>query len=184
MKQQVKRLFDWVEGLVDPFAPQDGVADKRPLRFLFQAMRPFRTVMILASVLGIAVAVLELGLIWYAGRLVDLMAAGSATFWADNGGEILIAAALLLLIRPLVVGLNAVVLFAGISTNVQAQTIWRGHRHLLGQPVGFSRTTLPDGSRTGCATPAARPRIQPFSCSRPSGRPPPLPSPRWCCFWG
>ena len=53
MKQQVKRLFDWVEGLVDPFAPQDGVADKRPLRFLFQAMRPFRTVMILASVLGI-----------------------------------------------------------------------------------------------------------------------------------
>jgi ATP-binding cassette subfamily B multidrug efflux pump len=37
----------------------------------------------------------------------------------------------------LVVGLNAVVLFAGISTNMQAQTIWRGHRHLLGQPVGF-----------------------------------------------
>ena len=134
----IARLFRGVEGMVDPFAPPPpGTPDARPLPHLLQAMRPLRMILLLAAILGTGVAVLELGLIWYAGRLVDLMAAGSETFWADNGAEIAIAAVLLLLIRPLVVGLNAVVLFSGISTNMLPQTIWRAHRQILGQPVGF-----------------------------------------------
>ncbi len=93
--------------------------------------------MILAALLGTGVAVLELGLIWYAGRLVDLMSTGPATFWETYSGEIILAAVLLLLIRPAVVTLNAMVLFSGISTNMLAQVRWRAHRHLLGQPVSF-----------------------------------------------
>ena len=138
MKQTLSRLFDRIEGLVRPFAePPPGTPPATPLAFMARELRPFRTVMLIAAVLGTGVAVLELGLIWYAGRLVDLMTTGPATFWADHGGEILLAAVLLLLIRPAVVTLNAMVLFSGISTNMLAQTRWRAHRHLLGQPVGF-----------------------------------------------
>jgi ATP-binding cassette, subfamily B, multidrug efflux pump len=132
------RLSTWVEGLVDPFAAHPArTPDKRPLHFMLDHLRPFRNVMLIAGAVGIAVALLELGLIWYAGRLVDLMNAGPANFWQDNGGEVLIAALLLLLIRPLILAFNAIVLFSGISTNMVIQARWRSHRHMLGQPVGF-----------------------------------------------
>ncbi len=138
MKQTLIRLFDRIEGLVRPFAePPPGTPPATPLAFVRRELRPFRRVMILAALLGTGVAVLELGLIWYAGRLVDLMSTGPATFWDNHGGEILLAAVLLLLIRPAVVTLNAMVLFSGISTNMLAQVRWRAHRHILGQPVGF-----------------------------------------------
>jgi ATP-binding cassette subfamily B multidrug efflux pump len=138
MHERVTHLFDRIEGLVHPFAePPPGTPPGTPLAFMARELRPFRTVMVIAAILGTAVAVLELGLIWYAGRLVDLMTVGPDTFWSANGTEIIIAALLLLLIRPLVVTVNAMVLFSGISTNMVAQTRWRAHRHLLGQPVGF-----------------------------------------------
>ncbi|SMY07168.1 ABC transporter ATP-binding protein [Flavimaricola marinus] len=134
----IKRIFVWIEGLVDPFAPyHESTPDARPLRFALSHLRPFKTVIAIAGVAGAVVAVLELGLIWYAGRLVDLMSAGPATFWGDYGGEVLLAAIFLLLLRPFAVGLNAMILFAGISTNMLPQVRWRAHRHLLGQAVGF-----------------------------------------------
>jgi ATP-binding cassette, subfamily B, multidrug efflux pump len=143
-------VFRWVEGMVDPFGPHPNVTpDKRPLRFLWGHMRPFGRVMGWAAVVGAAVAALELGLIWYAGRLVDLMSAGPAGFWAAHGYEVAFAALFLLLLRPFVVGLNAIILFSGISTNLLPQVRWRAHRHLLGQPVGFFRTILPGGWPTG-----------------------------------
>ena len=138
MKSLRSRLFDRIEAMVDPFAPYlAATPDKRPQWFLAGHLRPFRQVMIIAGLLGTAVAGLELGLIWYAGRLVDLMTAGPASFWADNGAEIALAAVILLLLRPLTLALNAAVLFSGISTNMITQARWRSHRHLLGQPVSF-----------------------------------------------
>ena len=138
MHERVTRLFDRIEGLVHPFAePPPGTPPGTPLAFMARELRPFRTVMVIAAILGTAVAVLELGLIWYAGRLVDLMTVGPDTSWTRHGHEVILAALLFLLIRPAVVMLNAMVLFSGISTNMVAQTRWRAHRHLLGQPVGF-----------------------------------------------
>ena len=133
-----RRLFAFVEGLSDPFAAvPPGTPVNAPLRFLFGQMRPFGRVMALAGIMGIGVAALELGLIWYAGRLVDLMALGPEAFWAAHGTEVALAALVLLLLRPLVVAVNAAVLFSGISTNMIAQARWRSHRHMMGQPVGF-----------------------------------------------
>jgi ATP-binding cassette, subfamily B, multidrug efflux pump len=135
---RIARLFDRIEGLVDPFAPApEGTPDKRPVRFVLSHLQPFRKVMGIAAIVGAVVAILELGLIWYAGRLVDLMSKGPGPFWANHGIEILIAALILLLLRPIAVGLNAMILFAGISTNMLTQVRWRAHRHMLGQPVGF-----------------------------------------------
>lgn len=131
-------LFRWAEGRVDPFADY---APKTPeasaVRYVMGHMSTFRGVLWWAALAGAIVATLELGLIWYAGRLVDLMSAGPATFWQDHSTEILVAAVLLLLLRPIAIGVNAIVLFSGISTNMMAQVRWRAHRHLLGQPVGF-----------------------------------------------
>ncbi|PYE84349.1 ABC transporter ATP-binding protein [Pseudoroseicyclus aestuarii] len=128
----------WIEDQVDPFAPYEAATPPRTATgFVRTHLAPLRRILILASLAGLGVAVLELALIWYGGRLVDLMAAGPDSFWAENGMELVGAALLLLVLRPLVVALNAMILFSGISTNLLAQTLWRAHRHLLGQPVVF-----------------------------------------------
>ena len=133
-----RRLFALVEGMTNPFAATGlGTPPKQALSYLMDNMRPFAKVMAIASVVGIAVAGLELGLIWYAGRLVDLMTAGPAGFWSDHSTEIVAAALVLLVLRPIVIGANAAILFSGISTNLLTQARWRAHRHLLGQPVAF-----------------------------------------------
>ena len=133
-----RRFFALIEGMTDPFAPAPpGTPPRGAVRFILTNMRNFIWVMVAASVVGVLVAVLELGLIWYAGRLVDLMEGGPATLWASHGTEIALAAAVLLLLRPIIIGANAAILFSGISTNLLTQTRWRAHRHLLGQPVGF-----------------------------------------------
>ena len=133
-----RRVFGWVEGMVDPFGPAGtDTPDARPLHFVAGHLRPFRRVMVWAAVFGTLVAAFEMGLLWYAGRLVDLMAAGPETFWAQHGTEVALAAVLLLLLRPATLALNAALLFSGISTNMIAQVRWRAHRHMLGQPVGY-----------------------------------------------
>ena len=138
MFRTISKFIDWTEARVDPFGPHTPeTPGKGPLRFVLQNMRGFRPILVLAAIAGTVVAVLELGLIWYAGRLVDLMAAGPDSFWADHRGELILAAILLLLLRPIAIGVNAVVLFCGISTNMMHKVRWRAHRQLLGQPVGF-----------------------------------------------
>jgi ATP-binding cassette, subfamily B, multidrug efflux pump len=134
----MKRLFRAVEGMVDPFAAYPSATpDKRPLRYIASHLGPFRGVMAWSALVGSLVAGLELGLIWYAGRMVDLMAAGPDGFWVAHGLEIAAAVIILLLLRPVTLAVNAALLFSGISTNILVQARWRAHRHMLGQPVGF-----------------------------------------------
>ncbi|SHJ01498.1 ABC transporter ATP-binding protein [Wenxinia saemankumensis] len=132
------RFFRWIEGLSDPFADHPRkVPPKQAGAFLWDQLQPFRLVMVLASLAGITVALLELGLIWYAGRIVDLMAEGPETFWDSYGTELVIAAVVLLAFRPVAMAFNAAITFSGISTNMLPQVRWRAHRLMLGQPVSF-----------------------------------------------
>lgn len=128
-----------IEDMPDPFEerPRGETPSARPIRFVLDQLGSYRTILIYAAILGTAVAVLELGLIWYAGRLVDLMANGPEGFWKQHGGEVILAAVLFLLLRPLTIAVNSTLLFCGISTNMMPQVRWRAHRHMLGQPVNF-----------------------------------------------
>ena len=135
----IRRFVRYVEELPRPFEnrPEGETPSERPLRFLIDQLGSYREILIMAGIFGTIVAVLELGLIWYAGRLVDLMAGGTEGFWEAHGTEVLLAGVFFLFIRPIAVAVNAVVLFCGISTNMLPQVRWRAHRHMLGQPVTF-----------------------------------------------
>ncbi|MBQ4809464.1 ABC transporter ATP-binding protein [Phaeobacter sp. HS012] len=132
-------MFRAFENLVDPFAASQMAPPHAGLwRYLMQQLVPYRKWLPLMLVTGVLTALMESGLIFYAGRLVDLMSAsGAAAFWDDHGTEMILALVCVLLLRPTLVGLNHLLLEQTLSSNLQEQVRWQAHRHLLGQSVGF-----------------------------------------------
>jgi len=132
-------MFKLFENLVDPFAPDDGTTPPATLwAYLKTQLAPFGKWMPWMALTGVLVAVAETGLIFYSGRVIDLMnTSGAGKFWSANGVELLIAAALILFLRPLVITLNHLFLEQTLAGNLQDQVRFRAHRHLLRQSVSF-----------------------------------------------
>lgn len=133
-------MFKFFEGLVDPYIPY-AQTDQPPRQlwpFLAQYVRPFRKVFAAATVFSTLNAGAEVALIWYLGHLVDMLGQGSpAQVWAAHGGQILMVAAAIILIRPVIGGINVALLHNTILTNFGTMMRWRAHAHVLRQPVGW-----------------------------------------------
>jgi len=133
-------MFRYFESLVDPYAPY-AEGDTPPNRlwpFLMDYLWPLRRVMLLAGLTCFAVALIEVALIWYAGRLVDLMnATAPAEVWSRYGLELAGVALFILVLRPLAQAANAALLNQSLMPNVGTLVRWRSHRHVLRQSVGW-----------------------------------------------
>ena len=133
-------MFKFFESLVDPYAayPENDVPPRRLWPFLRVYMRPFRRVFAVTGFFSIIVAFLEIGLLWYLGRLVDLFEqTGPAEFWAAHGLEMAGAAAFLLILRPMIQVVSVALLNNTIIPNFGTLIRWRAHRHVLRQSVGW-----------------------------------------------
>ncbi|MBP1805169.1 ABC transporter ATP-binding protein [Rubellimicrobium aerolatum] len=133
-------MFRFFENLVDPFAPHTPVNDppRRLWPFLKGYMGPFRGVFLATGLFAAAVAAVELWLISCSGRLIDTLTASSPeAVWRDHGTELLLVAAFVLLVRPLVFGVQALLLNNAILPNFGTLIRWRAHGHVLRQSVGW-----------------------------------------------
>ncbi|MGR3514744.1 MAG: ABC transporter ATP-binding protein [Paracoccaceae bacterium] len=133
-------MFRFFETLVDPYCdyPQEDRPPTRLWPFLARYLKPFRKVFFATGVITILVAAIEIWLIAYLGRLVDVLAsADRATFWRDNGVEMLAVAVFLLLLRPLIQMLDVGLLNNAIMPNLGTLVRWRAHSHVLRQSVGW-----------------------------------------------
>jgi ATP-binding cassette subfamily B multidrug efflux pump len=133
-------MFRFFETLVDPYAPYVD-ADAPPTRlwpFLRDYVRVFRKVFAVTAVFSVGNAVLDIGLIWYLGRLVDLMSGTTpGAFVQAHWAEMLAVALVILFVRPLVAGGSVALLHNTILTNFGTMMRWRAHAHVLRQPVGW-----------------------------------------------
>ncbi|GFE51077.1 multidrug ABC transporter ATP-binding protein [Roseobacter cerasinus] len=135
-------MFRFFESRIDPFAaPPEDTPPATVIGFIRSQLAPYRRWLPWVALTGLLAALIETALIFYSGRLIDLMAAsGPNAFWADHWGETLLVLGFVLLVRPAVVGLNHLLLEQTLSSNLQEQIRWRAHRHLLRQSVGFFQT--------------------------------------------
>ncbi|CUH82983.1 ABC transporter ATP-binding protein [Thalassovita mediterranea] len=132
-------MFRFFENLVDPFARFEATTPPATLwAYLKTQLGPFRKWMVFMAITGVLVAMVETGLIFYSGRLIDLLGANTPAQLFDNHGtELMLAALFILTIRPLFIGLNHLFLEQLLAGNMQEQVRWRAHRHLLGQSTSF-----------------------------------------------
>ena len=133
-------MFRFFEGLVDPYEAHDetDVPPRRLWPFMREWSRPFLRVFAVTGAVSFVVAAVEIGLIWYMGRIVDLLgAADRSTVWADHGTELMLAAGFILVMRPLLQGLDVLLLNNTIMPNYGTLFRWRAHKHVLRQSVGW-----------------------------------------------
>lgn len=133
-------MFGFFENLVDPYRPYTEV-DAPPRKlwpFLKDYIRPFRGVFAVTGLFSVASALCEVALIWYLGRLVDLMmTSGPKAFLAAHGMEVALVALAILFLRPLIQVTNVALLHNTILPNFGTMIRWRAHRHVIRQPVGW-----------------------------------------------
>jgi len=133
-------MFRFFENLVDPFCdyPQTDTPPTRLLPFLMGYAQPFRGVFVVTVLLKVLVASFEIGLIWYMGRLVDILSsAAPEQVLRDHGGEFALAAFTILVVRTVISGADVALLHNTILPNFGTLIRWRAHRHVLRQPVGW-----------------------------------------------
>lgn len=133
-------MFRFFEKLVDPYAPYP-LNDTPPQKlwpFLKEYLAPFKWVFVVTAVLAVLVAAIELWLIGYVGRLVDVLGnVGPGEFWAQYGTEMIVVTVFILLARPAVQALDVFLLNNTLMPNIGTLIRWRAHRHVLRQSVGW-----------------------------------------------
>ncbi|MDG1420782.1 MAG: ABC transporter ATP-binding protein [Tateyamaria sp.] len=132
-------MFKIFESLVDPYT--DYADDNTPpttlWQFFFAYSQPFIRVFVLAAIMSIVVAAIEVGLIYYLGRTVDLLEKSPTKLWEDHGTEIIFVALFVLFVRPFLQMLSVLLLNNSILPNFGTLIRWRAHKHVLRQSVGW-----------------------------------------------
>lgn len=132
-------MFQFFENLVDPYTPYPE-KNRPPTRlwpFLRDYCQPFWRVFAVTGVMSIIVAAIELWLIFYMGRLVDIMAGDPSLVWQAHGTELILVALFILFLRPAIQALDVLLLNNTILPNFGTLIRWRAHKHVLRQSVGW-----------------------------------------------
>lgn len=132
-------MFRYFENLVDPFIVYKET-DTPPTRlwpFMLDYSQPFMRVFFWAGLISVVVAAVEVGLIYYMGRVVDLLSGPPAEVWQTHGTEFILVAAFVLLLRPMLHVVDVLLLNNTILPNFGTLIRWRAHKHVLRQSVGW-----------------------------------------------
>ncbi len=133
-------MFRFFENLVNPYVdyPETDSPPNRLWPFLWDYSQPFKRLFLITALMSVVVAAMEVWLIHYMGRLVDLLSSSTpADVLASHGLELIAVAVFILIIRPVLQGLDVALLNNGILVNFGTLIRWRAHRHVLRQSVGW-----------------------------------------------
>ncbi|MBO9412187.1 MULTISPECIES: ABC transporter ATP-binding protein [unclassified Ruegeria] len=132
-------MFRYFENLVDPFVAyqETNTPPTRLWPFMLEYTRPFYRLFVWAALISIIVAGVEVGLIYYMGRVVDLLSGSPAEVWQAHGTELILMAVFVLLLRPLLHVVDVLLLNNAILPNIGTVFRWRAHKHVLRQSVGW-----------------------------------------------
>jgi ATP-binding cassette subfamily B multidrug efflux pump len=135
----IDRFFRWLEGLVDPFPPeQPQMPPSGLLAFAWHYTKPFWPMLLISMLLSAVIAFLEVYLFAFLGDLVDLLTgADRATFWQAHGTELMVMGAIALIVLPGLNFFSEAVSHQGLRGNYAMRIRWTAHRYVLRQSMDF-----------------------------------------------
>ena len=138
------RLTRIALNLADPYVHGSGTTPPdRVWPYLRSHLYPLRRVLVLSVLVTIVAASIEVWLISYAGKLIDMLADTSPTdIWQQHGWSLSGAAMMVILIRPLGQFARHTVNDIGLQCNAANLFRWRAHDHLTKQSVGWFQEDL------------------------------------------
>ena len=132
-------MFKRFETLVDPYpADEAGTPPAGFWRFIWHYSRPMAPWLVLMSLFGAVISVIELVFFAFTGTLVDWLTAGDrAGFLSAHGWPLAGMAALTLIGFPVVALGQALLMFQTSFGSYPMLVRWRAHRQLLRQSLAF-----------------------------------------------
>ena len=132
-------MFAFFENLIKPFPPAEPAQPPDNLyafcRHYTRGIEPYLVVM---SILTALIAIMEISLFAFLGRLVDWLGENDPTTFIDLHRNELIGWSILVLIcLPTAVALHSLVIHQTLLGNYPMRIRWEAHRYLLGQSLAF-----------------------------------------------
>ena len=135
----VTAIFEWFERRNDPFPRWQ--PDKPPATltgFVLHYTWPFRWLIVMASIISVLAAMLDVYLFVFVGNLVDwLTSADKETFWSDHQSKLITMSFLVIIVLPVLRFLYEVAVHQGLLGNFAMRTRWQAHRYVLRQSMQF-----------------------------------------------
>ena len=132
-------MFDRFEKLVDPFERTElDVPPKGFWAFCWYYTKPVWPILLVVSILGAIIAVLEVMIFTFLGELVNWLSTENAeTFFQDNWGQLLWMGLVVLIVLPVVAAIWETMFHQGLMGTYPMSVRWRVHRYLLRQSISF-----------------------------------------------
>ena len=133
-------MLRWFEKLIDPFAPDDGrMPSARIWPFYWHYLKQARWVLLGVCVVGFFVALIEVALFDYVGRLIDLATQSDSprAFFATHGRTLLWMAVVVVLFRPLATLMHALLVNQTLVPGLTGRIRWQQHLYVSRQSLTF-----------------------------------------------
>ncbi|CAD5108725.1 ABC transporter ATP-binding protein [Zestomonas carbonaria] len=133
-------IFRYFERLIDYF--RAGSGDMPPSgvgRFYLHYLRQVWPSLTALLLVGLVVALIEVALFSFLGRLIDLAQASTSgsEFFREHRDELIWMAVVALLLRPLFNGVHDLLVHQTISPGLSTLVRWQNHSYVLRQSLGF-----------------------------------------------
>ncbi|WP_341206662.1 ABC transporter ATP-binding protein [uncultured Psychrosphaera sp.] len=132
-------MFSFFERLSNPFPKNENLKPPTGLfAFLMYYSKGMMIPVIVVSLLGALIAVLEVSLFGFLGQLVDwLSTQDRATFIENNQTQLIWMGALVLIVLPLLVIIQSLITHQTLMGNYPMKIRWQAHSYLLAQSLSF-----------------------------------------------
>ncbi|HZX69719.1 MAG TPA: multidrug ABC transporter ATP-binding protein, partial [Rhodanobacter sp.] len=131
-------IFRWFESLIDAFKePVDGMPPQSVARFYVFYLRQVWPVFAATLVVGFGVAVVEVSLFGFIGRIVDMASGTPADLFRVHGRALLWMALVALVARPILGSLHDLLVNQAILPSLTNRIRWQNHRYVIRQSLGF-----------------------------------------------
>ncbi len=132
-------MFRWFESLIPVFPPADARMPPRNVAaFYVYYLRPVWPVLLATLVAGLLLALVEVAMFDFLGRIVDMVSEQpDAGFFHRHADTLLWMAAITLVARPVLVGLHNLLVNQAIVPGLSNRSRWLMHNYVVRQSLSF-----------------------------------------------